>query len=140
MPVASVSPPLLGMSPPTTQPRRARYIAPRPLAVGASDGTGCVAIDRPQPTRAIFVTKLLPSTTSELVATHLSSVGAVPTLCKNLKTKYDSYASFYVAVDNACFERLRDPALWPRHYLFKPFRGELCEQMIHAEEHRRDER
>lgn len=139
MPVASASPPLLGMSPPTQQ-RRARHTAPRPLAVGASDGTGLVAIDRPRPPRAIFVTKLRPCTTSAQVAAHLSSVGAVPTLCKRLKTKHDSYASFYIAVDNVCFDRLRDPALWPRHCLFKPFRGELCEQMIHAEEHRCDER
>lgn len=137
-PVNSASPPLQNVSPPTQQQQRRARHNPRPLTVGVSDGTVLAAVGRPRPPKAMFLTKLRPSTTSAQVAKHLCSVGAVPIMCKRLKTRHDSYASFYVAVDDVCFEKLRDPALWPRHCLFKPFRGELCEQMIYVEEHRFD--
>lgn len=121
------------------QQRTPKNSVPRPLAVGVSEGSGLVAVSRRKPPKAVFVTKLVPSTTSAQVFEHLSGVGAAPIVCKRLKTRHDSYASFYVAVDDACFERLKDPALWPRHCLFKPFRGELHEKMIHAEQQRLDD-
>lgn len=138
--VASVSPARPDASPPTQQriSEPSAPTVPRRLAVGATDGTGLAAVDRRKSPKAIFVTKLLPTTTSAQVVSHLSSVGAVPILCKRLKTRHDSYASFYIAVDDACFQRLGDPALWPRRCLFKPFRGELHDKMIHAKENRRD--
>lgn len=89
---------------------------------------------RGKPPKAVFVPKLVPSTTSAQVCAHLSGVRAVPITRKQLKTRHDSYALFYVSVDDACFERLKDPALWPRRCLFKPFRGDLRDKMIHAEE------
>lgn len=44
---------------------------------GASEETGQVAIDRPKHKKTVFVTTLIPTTTSEQVSVHLSAVGVV---------------------------------------------------------------
>lgn len=121
------------------QHRTPKSSVPRPLAVGVSEESGLVAVSRRRPQKAVFVTKLVPSTTSAQVFAHLFGLGTAPIVCKRLKTKHDSYASFYVAVDDACFQRLKDPALWPRHCLFKPFRRDLHEKIIHAEQQALDD-
>ncbi|CAN7993196.1 unnamed protein product, partial [Ixodes hexagonus] len=100
-------------------------------SVGASSSSQLsvvVAASRP---RAIFVTKLAPSTTSSDMFQHLASVDAAPIRCRRLKTRYDSYASFHVAVDDATYEKLRDPSLWPKSCLYKPFRGSLRNDLLH---------
>ncbi|KAG0437019.1 hypothetical protein HPB47_017644 [Ixodes persulcatus] len=57
---------------------------------------------------------------------------AAPLICRKLKTRYDSYSHFYVAIDDATYEKLRDPSFWPKSCLFKPFRGGLRDELLHA--------
>lgn len=95
---------------------------PHPLVVDTSDGS--------RPTQAPEGDGVCDNTASVnnlsvQISAHLSAVAAAPLTCERLKTRHDSYTSFYVAIDDACFERLRNLALWPQHCLFKTFRGEL---------------
>lgn len=112
----------------------ARPKARTPALTGASDT--CKLIVAPPSTRrrALFVTKLNPDTSCEDISSHLSSVGVEEVECRKLKTRYDSYASFHVSVAAKDFDKLSDPAVWPKSCLFKAFRGALREDLLHASE------
>lgn len=101
-----------------------------PALIGSSDSTGLVVVNPPKRPKLVFVSKLSPSTTAEQLQAHLSSVNVAPLFCHRLKTKYETYASFCVGVDDMYFQRLCDPSTWPSDCLFKPFRGRLHSDMI----------
>lgn len=101
-----------------------------PALLGSSDSTGLVVVNPPKRPKLVFVSKLSPSTTAEQLQAHLSSVNVAPLFCHRLKTKYETYASFCVGVDDMYFQRLCDPCTWPSDCLFKPFRGRLHSDMI----------
>lgn len=105
-----------------------------PACVGASDSSALVVVQQPRRSRAMFVSKLSPATTSASLTTHLSTLGITPSSCRRLKTKFDSYASFYISVNDESFERLSDPAVWPRGCLFKEFQGIFRDSMLHTSE------
>ncbi|CAN7943357.1 unnamed protein product, partial [Ixodes pacificus] len=84
--------------------------------------------------RALFVTKLDPVTTSTDIVGHLCSLDVENLKCHRLKTRYNTYASFHVSVAAEDFEKLSDPALWPKDCLFKPFRGALRQELLHSSE------
>lgn len=128
-PVQSVS--VLDRNLPTIEKKRRSR-----ACVGASDTCGLVVVPqpkRPKP-KAMFVSKLSPSTTSASLNAHLSTLGVLSLSCRRLKTKFDTYASFYISVSEEFFERLNDPAVWPKDCLFKEFRGMFREGMLHSSE------
>lgn len=84
--------------------------------------------------RALFVTKLAPDIICKDDSSRLSSVGIDKVECRHLKTRFDTYGSFHVAAAAEDFEKLADPAVWPKSSLFKPFRGTLQRDMLHASE------
>lgn len=84
--------------------------------------------------KAIFVSNLSSETTSSDLTNHLKALNISPLSCRRLRTKYQSYSSFHVAVDEEALKRLNDPSMWPMGCLFKPFRGVLHDDMIHATE------
>lgn len=102
----------------------------RAACVGASDSCRISVVQRSKRPRHIFVSKLSPCTTSAQLTEHLSTVHIVPLACQRLKTKYTSYSSFCVTVDEVSFQRLGDPLLWPKGCLYKPFRGKLHADML----------
>ncbi|KAL1465895.1 hypothetical protein MTO96_043067 [Rhipicephalus appendiculatus] len=95
---------------------------------------------RPQRQWAIFVSKLSPDTTSADLKKHIESVDLSAISCRRLKTKYPSYSSFCVTVDEYTSKRLNDPSRWPCGCIFKPFRGILHEDMLHPSECAPDKR
>ncbi|CAN7986876.1 unnamed protein product, partial [Ixodes hexagonus] len=129
------TPVMLGsMPPPVEGAQTKRPTRPRPTvsgSVGASSSSRLSVVSAAPRPRAMFVTKLAPTTTSSDMVEHLVSVGAAPLICRKLKTRYDSYSSFYVAVDDATYETLRDPSFWLKSCLFKPFRGGLRDELLH---------
>lgn len=63
----------------------------------------------PRPRRkAMFVSELSPDTMPAQLHDHLSELGLPPLACKRLKTRYASYASFHVAMDDEAFRQLQD--------------------------------
>lgn len=63
--------------------------------------------------RALFVSRLNPSTTCEDVSdTVNSAMGPQSCVCTKLPTKHDSYSSFHVSVNKNDFEKLLDAELW----------------------------
>ncbi|KAH7941168.1 hypothetical protein HPB49_010666 [Dermacentor silvarum] len=79
--------------------------------------------------RALFVSRLHPSTTSKSVSDFVNGVtgGARSCVCTKLPSKHDTYSSFHVAVDETDFDGLLRAELWPAGCLFRPFYGALKE-------------
>ncbi|KAG0420861.1 hypothetical protein HPB47_003226 [Ixodes persulcatus] len=118
---------------------RLEPMLPRPKArtavlTRASETTKLCVASPSTSLRALFVTKLAPDTICDDVSSHLSSVGIDKVECRRLKTRFDTYASFHVAVAAEDFAKIADPAVWPKSCLFKPFRGTLRRDMLHASE------
>lgn len=65
-----------------TQQCTPKHPVPHPLAFRVSEGTRLVAVNNGRPPKAVFVTKLVPSTTSAQVFAHLTGVGPAQ-LCAN---------------------------------------------------------
>lgn len=107
---------------------------PARFGVGVTSELSVVA---PRPRRkAMFVSKLSPDTTPAQLQEHFSSIGVQPLACRRLKTRYASYSSFHVALEDEAFQRLQDPNLWPKNCLFKPFEGTLHDHHLHTSETR----
>ncbi|CAN8007377.1 unnamed protein product, partial [Ixodes pacificus] len=105
-----------------------------PAQAGASVACKLSVAPSPSRRRALFVTKLDPVTTSADIVGHLYSLDVENLKCHRLKTRYNTYASFHVSVAAEDFEKLSDPALWPKDCLFKPFRGALRQELLHSSE------
>lgn len=129
-PAPSQLTPSRGKTPPSDESTKSK----NPAFVGASAMTGLVVVNppkRPKPAhKVMLVSKLCPSPTAEQLQAHLSSVSVAPLFCRRLRTRYNTYASFCVGVDDQGFQRLTDPCMWPADCLFKPFRGKLYPDMI----------
>ena len=71
----------------------------------------------------VFVSRLNPNTTIDEVKSFVSSQfkSAHTTLCQQLKTRYDTYASFYVQIDGISFNEALNLDNWPEGVLVKRF-------------------
>lgn len=80
------------------------------------------------------MTGLSPKTTSMDLRDYLSSADITAIRCHRLKTRFQTYASFYLSLDVDDFNRLQDPSFWPADCLVKPFRGIFRTELVHASE------
>lgn len=83
-----------------------------------------------RPRKSLFVTRLHPDTSSENVCELLASVTEVTCfVCTRLRSKFDTYSSFHIAVDDDKLDVISDAELWPEGCLFRPFYGPLKDSM-----------
>lgn len=85
--------------------------------------------------KALFVSRIAPETTSSEIVDLLSTV--VPNkevVVKRLKTRYDTYASFYISVNSDVFELINNEDFWPDGCIFKPFYGSLDDSRVLPEQ------
>ncbi|KAG0427900.1 hypothetical protein HPB47_025075 [Ixodes persulcatus] len=110
---------------------KASRLQTKPVAlIGSSEISRLTVVPSSPRRKALFVTKLSPETTAANITEHLASVGVQSVQCSRLKTRFDTYASFYVSVEAEAFGSLTNPATWPRSCLFKPFRGRLRDDLL----------
>lgn len=97
-----------------------------PPGMGARKDAPVSSVPRPPAKRALFVSRLRPSTTLEELSELLSSTLEVGSFtCKKLRSKYDTYASFHISTTVDNFSRINDACVWPEGCLFRPFWGPL---------------
>ncbi|KAH8039008.1 hypothetical protein HPB51_004828 [Rhipicephalus microplus] len=90
---------------------------------------------QPRRPKASFATKLSPDTTAaDIKKKHNASLDLSTISCRRLQTKFQSYSSFYIKVDEQTLQRLNDPLMWPLRCLFNPFRRELRDDVLHPSE------
>ncbi|XP_070532996.1 uncharacterized protein [Ptychodera flava] len=72
--------------------------------------------------KRVFVSRLRPETDTEHLVRYIRETMRIDTIdCDKLKTKYDSYASFCIAVRPDNFESLMNPDVWPEGVLIRKF-------------------
>lgn len=69
----------------------------------------------------LFVTRLLPNTTTKNVNDHVRKELALTVNAEKIPTKYDSYSSFYIRCNVDVRSALLDAELWPTGALIKPY-------------------
>ncbi|KAH8026315.1 hypothetical protein HPB51_019554 [Rhipicephalus microplus] len=89
---------------------------------------------RPRRPKSFFVTKLSRDTSAADIKKHIASLDLSSISCRRLQTKFQSYSSFYIELDEQTLQRLNDPSMWPLGCLFMSFRGELREDLLHPSE------
>lgn len=97
-------------------------------SVGANENSDLQTVPRQPLKKALFVSRLHPDTSVPTVLKLVTDVckdGSV--VCTRLKTKHPSYASFHVAVSDACFDLVNKSSVWPSGCLFRQFDGTLRE-------------
>ncbi|KAG0418426.1 hypothetical protein HPB47_004854 [Ixodes persulcatus] len=96
----------------------------------ASSGTSKIgkvkSVPRKSTSKALFVSRLEPDTSAADVLDIIKPVLRTRVAsCSKLQTKYTSYASFHMSVDDEAFELLNSPDVWPEGSLFHQFFGKL---------------
>ncbi|CAN8010932.1 unnamed protein product [Ixodes pacificus] len=98
--------------------------------VGTGKASKVGVISRPRKA-ALFVSRLAPATTaSDVILLVEPLLKGNPICCSKMKTKYVTYSSFHVEVNQDSFELINGPEVWPdgcrnRSCIFHPFFGRL---------------
>lgn len=103
-------------------PRPAPFIGER-----VSTSNMAVVPQKKVRTKGLFATRFNPSVTIKEIEDYVRSSVPLLTTIKftRLTTKFDSYASYHVEVNDKDFQFVNNPLIWPGGILVKEFRGPL---------------
>lgn len=103
--------------------------------LGARTSTALKVASNVRPrTKALFVTRFDPSVTEREVADYLQHEASISYLkVVKLKTKFDSYSTFYVAVAEKEFPAVFNPMMWPEGILLKEYKGPLKDSRVYQQ-------
>lgn len=80
---------------------------------------------------ALFVSRLQPGTTERDIINSINEQININSFkCTQLKTKFDSYTSFHIAVEEKDFPVINNIEIWPLGCLLMPFLGRLNKSQI----------
>ncbi len=94
---------------------------------GSGSAPGLRAVIHRKPDRdnkicsGVFLTRLLPNTTSSQIDSYVKAEAGFAVRAEKLKTKYDSYSSFYIRCNGSLRTSLLDGRMWPKGTLVKPY-------------------
>lgn len=95
-------------------------------STGTAKSDTVQAVARPQRRMALFVSRLRPDTSvadvQALVEPFLDGKSIV---CSKMVTRFPSYSSFHLSCDQAVFDAINKPEVWPEGSIFHPFFGQL---------------
>lgn len=97
---------------------------------GKNTGTGLMTVKRYPKRSAIFVSRLNPSTRSTDVIDFLSPLNLKHIVCTQIKTKYNTYASFHIEILDSENHLLLSESLWPEGSIVSKFYGRLKPDQI----------
>lgn len=80
--------------------------------------------------KAIFVSRLNPDTSSTDILSHIKERVGCDAKCVKLKTKFDTYASFWIQVQEVDFPTIFTAKMWPSGILLSEFMGHLKPHQI----------
>lgn len=90
-----------------------------------------VGLMRPK-RRSLFMSKFNTSVDVDTMTQLLKSLKLDHFRCAQLRTKFTSYRSFYVEVNEIDFEKLKSSDVWSSGTLITPFYGQLKKKAIIA--------
>ena len=70
----------------------------------------------------LFLSRLDPLTTVEDILSHVKAyLKSNDVQCERLQTRYNSYVSFRVTVDNRFYKRMINADMWPEYVVFRRY-------------------
>lgn len=93
---------------------------------GKAESSKLVSVPRVPRERALFVSRLHPSTTvADITDALRTSLPEVSVTCTKLRSRYDTYSSFHISVKGDHFDSINEANVWPDGCIFRPFFGKL---------------
>jgi hypothetical protein len=81
--------------------------------------------------KALFVSRFSPEVTADDVCKTLKEQLSLKKLvCTRLKTKFSTYSSFHILVNEDEFSLINDAGVWPSGCLIAPYYGKLTPDQI----------
>lgn len=81
--------------------------------------------------KAIFVSRLCPEVVAVSIEDFVKGELNLDYIkCSQLKTKFDSYSSFHIEVNESDYDKVMSGELWPEGSLITPFRGTLKKDYV----------
>ncbi|GBN60797.1 hypothetical protein AVEN_261326-1 [Araneus ventricosus] len=100
---------------------------------GASKISSLKSVGKLPKRKAIFLSRLSPDATVYEVSQFLNPLKLNHLLCRRIRTKFQSYASFHVEVFESDFHFLSDASIWPEGCMVTEFFGRLKEDQVYPD-------
>ena len=98
---------------------------PKNIVYGSGNANGIRAASKPtsqsRSYTGIFLTRLHASCCAKDIDAHVKKETGVSVNSEKLKTKYETYSSFYIRCDGRAKNALMDGQVWPTGVLIKPY-------------------
>lgn len=75
--------------------------------------------------RAIFISRLSPSTSTDQVNTHLEQFNIKSCTIQKLNIKSEEVAAFKILINASEISKINDPNVWPQHTIIRPYRHRM---------------
>jgi hypothetical protein len=101
--------------------------------IGVRNSSSLPVIAKKERMKALFVSRFSPEVTAEEVCKSLKEQLNLNKLaCTRLKTKFNSYSSFHIAVTEDEFSLINDTGVWPAGCLIAPYFGKLSPDQVYT--------
>ena len=115
--------------------------ANKPVFCGSSSNSSIKVVQTEQRKKAIFLSRLGPDVTISEITEFLTKHNLKHLKVNKLRTKYDSYSSFHIELEEERFDELFDAKHWPKGSFISQFYGKLkTEQVIGLDENSKEQR
>lgn len=102
----------------------------KPILYGSGSSKNLkVALKEPRK-KAVFVSRLAPEVSVQELFQYIDNEIVKPIKITKLKTKYESYSSFHVEIEEEKFDEMFNDKHWPEGCLVCPFYGKLRNEQI----------
>lgn len=103
----------------------------KPVLCGTNSASKLKVIQKEPRKKAVFVSRLAPDITVNDITQHLEHQNLKFIKITQLKTKYDTYASFHIEVEEQKFEEVFSEKYWPEGCFVSQFYGKLRSEQIY---------
>lgn len=97
---------------------------------GSNKNSGLKTVSKLPRRKALFVSRLSPETSEEVINESLNFLHLDYLKCRRLKSRFPSYASFHIETYEKDFEKLLDECVWPEGCIVSEFRGRLRNDQV----------
>ena len=102
----------------------------KPTLCGNNSCSNIKVVEKQTKKKAIFISRLGPEVTVPEMTAYMKERNLTFSKISKLKTKYDSYSSFYIETEEQMFDYLFNADHWPVGCFMSPFYGKLRNEQV----------
>jgi hypothetical protein len=106
----------------------------RTLMFGVRNTSTLPVIAKKENHISLFVSRFSPEVTAQHIEKSLDQLKISSLTCTRLKTKFSTYVSFHISVNEEDFPSINNTGVWPTGCLIAPFSGRLNPKQIYSPE------